>query len=173
MKLAWVALVLIGYTAFAIHRVMPRLPERIPTGFNFQGYPTAWSSPETLWLLLAVQVAVTALLLAVPAIGRRAPKLVSLGRKRLSDYPPEARERILPLLEDMSGWMAVLFCLFFSLLIRDLIRAALNPGERPSLWPLLAFAAGMIGVILYYLRCIHRVGKERILSSASRPVPRG
>ena len=121
--------------------------------------------------MLAVQVAVTALLLAVPAIGRRAPQLVSLGWKRLSDYPPEARERIMPLLEDMCGWMAVLFCLFFTLLIRDLTRAALEPGQSPRLWPVAAFGAGMIVVIVYYLRGINRIGKETILP-ASRPAPR-
>ncbi len=170
MKLGIVALVLIGYTAFAIQRVMPRLPERIPTSFNSQGHPTAWSSPESLWIMLAVQAVVTALILAVPAIGRRAPQLVNLGWKRLSDYPPAARERIMPLLEDMSGWMAVLFSLFFTLLIRELIRAALNPGESPGRWPVPALLVGIGVVAVYYLRQFNRVGKQ-LPAERARPGP--
>ena len=160
MKLGIVALVLVGYTAFAIQRVMPRLPERIPTSFNSHGHPTAWSSPESLWIMLAVQAAVTALILAIPALGRRAPQLVNLGWKRLSDYPPATRERIMPLLEDMCGWMAVLFSLFFALLIRELIRTALNPGESPARWPIAFLLAGMGVITVYYLRQFSRVGKQ-------------
>lgn len=170
MKLGIVAVVLIGYTAFAIQRVMPRLPERIPTSFNSHGLPTAWSSPESLWGMLALQAAVTALILAVPSIGRRAPQLVSLGWKRLSDYPVAARARIMPLLEDMCGWLAVLFSLFFALLIRELIRAALNPGESPAWWPVAAFLAGVGVVTVYYLRQFGRAAKQASTEPA-RPGP--
>jgi uncharacterized membrane protein len=159
MKLGWAALGLIAYTAFVIHRAMPRLPARIPTSFDFQGRPTAGSSPDTLWMMLAIQVAVTALILSVPAIGRRAPQWVNLGWRRLSDYPPAARERIMPLLEEMSGWMAVLFSCFFTVLIRELIRAALGPGKSPSVWPVWFFLAGTAGVTTYYMIRINRTGK--------------
>ena len=172
MKLGWVALILIVYTAFAIHRVMPRLPARIPTSFDFQGRPTAGSSPDTLWLMLGIQIAVTALILSVPAIGRRVPQWVSLGWKRLSDFPPATQKRILPVLEEMCGWMAVLFSLFFTLLIRELIGAALNPGESPSVWPVWLFLAGTGVVTLYYLRRFSRVGRETPPSPSVRPPAR-
>jgi len=170
MKLAWMAGLTIVYTAFAIYRVMPRLPARVPTSFNALGQPTAWSSPDTLWTMLTIQVAVTALILAVPALGRRYPQLVNLGWKRLSDYPPAARERLLPLLEDMCGWMAVLFSLFFTVLIRALIRAGLNPGTSPSVWPVWFFLAGTGVVTVYYLRQFSRAWKASVAANG-RPLP--
>jgi uncharacterized membrane protein len=172
MKLGWAALALIAYTAFVIHRAMPRLPARIPTSFDFQGRPTAGSSPDTLWLMLAIQVAVTALILSVPAIGRRAPQWVNLGWKRLSDYPLAARQRIMPLLEEMSGWMAVLFSSFFTVLIRELLRAALDPGKSPSVWPVWFFLAGTAGITIYYMIQINRAGKEATLLPSGPPPDR-
>ncbi len=160
MKLGWVALGLVAYTAFFIQRVMPQLPQRIPTKFDWQGNATAWSRPDTLWVMLLVQLAGTLLILAIPAIGRRAPQLVNLGRRRLSDFPPEVRPRVMPLLEDMCGWMAVLFGLFFTLLIRELVRAALIPGEKPSPWLVVAFLAGMGVLVVYYLRQFNRIAKQ-------------
>ncbi len=160
MRLAWVAVALVLYTAFLIHRAMPQLPERVPTHFNFQGQPTGWSSPDVLWTMLLAQVVGAGLLLAIPWIGRRAPQLVNLGRRRLSDFPPEARARIMPLLEDMSAWMTVLFCLFFTLLIRGLIRAALDPTQSPSLWLVAGFVAVMGLVVVYYLRQFDHVAQK-------------
>jgi hypothetical protein len=171
MKLGWVAAALLVYTALVIQHVMPRLPNRIPTRFGWHGLPTAWSSPDTLWIMLAAQAAGTLLILAIPFLGRRMPQLVNLGTRRLSDFPPRGRERVMPLLEDMSGWMAALFSLFFTLLIRGLIRAALEAGPGPSMWPVAAFLAGMGAVVFYYLRQFNRIWKEETARGASPRLP--
>ena len=168
MKLAWMAFGLIAYSVFVIQRVMPRLPPLIPTSFNWQGHPTNWSRPEMLWSMLFGQVAGAVLLLAIPYLGRFAPQLVSFGRRKLSDIPPAARRQLMPLLENMCGWMATLFCLFFSMLIRDLIRAALSPGISPSLWPIPAFVASMGVVVVYYLRQFNRVAQQVSAERARR-----
>jgi uncharacterized membrane protein len=168
MRLGWLALALVLYTAFVIYRVMPQLPERIPTHYNWAGHPTAWGSPDVLWTLLIAQVAGTALILAVPAIGRRAPQLVNLGTRRLSDFPPAAREHIMPLLGDMCGWLAVLYCFLFSLLIRDMIRAGFNPRESPSFWIVWAFLAATTVVVVYYLRRFYRIARQVASEEALR-----
>ncbi len=143
---------LAAYTFVSIRSAMPELPERIPTQFNWQGEPTGWGSPNTLWVLLAFQVFGSVLMLAIPAIGRRAPQLVNLGFHRLSNYSPEARERILPLLRDMSGYLAVLYGFLFVFITREIICAALVPETHPSLWPVGAFVAATLGLVIYYVR---------------------
>jgi hypothetical protein len=139
---------------------MPLLPESIPTKFNFSGEVTGWEKPDTLWFLLAVQIGASLLILAIPALGRRAPGLVNLGWRRLSDYPPEARARVMPLLRDMCGWMASLFSFLFAAIIRDLIRVGLEAAARPEWWPLPAFLVAMILVLIHYVRRMDRVARE-------------
>ncbi|MGD0922643.1 MAG: DUF1648 domain-containing protein [Terriglobia bacterium] len=155
-----VALALAAYSYFAVRSAMPRLPARIATHFNWSGEPNGWGTPDTLWILLGAQVLGTALILAIPALGRRAPQLVNLGTRRLSDYPPEARERIMPLLEDMCGYLAVLFSLLFTVLIRELIRTALSPGTHPSFWPIGGFLAAIAVLVVYYLWRMNRAAGE-------------
>ena len=160
MPQRFVALVLAAYSFFGIRSAMPRLPARIATHFNWSGEPNGWSSPEALWILLAVQVLGAALILAIPALGRRAPQMINLGTRRLSDYPPEARERIMPVLEDMCGYLAVLYSLLFTLLIRELIRTALVPGARSSPWLAGGFLVATGGLVIYYLWRINRAAKQ-------------
>ena len=150
MKLSAAAAILICYTALVIQRAMPGLPEQIPLRFNLQGKPTGSGDPGTLWLLLAAQALITGLILAIPFIARRAPQWVSLGKKRLSDFPPAARDQIQPLIEGACGWTAVSFALFFAILTRQLIRAAQGPGMSPGFWPIPAFLVGLGAVLSYY-----------------------
>ncbi len=145
---------------------MPRLPERIPTKFDWQGEPTGWGDPNTLWMLLAFQVLGSLLLFTIPAIGRRAPRLVNLGFHRLSDYSPEARERLMPLLRDMSAYLAVLYSLLFAFLTHEIIRAALVPGTRPSLWPVGTFVAATLGLVIYSVRRFDQEAKSDSLSGS-------
>ena len=147
---------LAAYTFISIRSAMPQLPERIPTQFNWQGEPTGWGGPNTLWILLAFQVSGSVLMLAIPAIGRLAPQLVNLGFHRLSDYSAEARERIMPLLRNMSGYLAVLYSFLFAFITHEIIRAALVPGTHPSLWPVGAFVVGTLGLVIYYVRRFDR-----------------
>lgn len=160
MPQKFVALVLAAYSFFAVRSAMPRLPARIATHFNWSGEPNGWSSPDTLWILLAVQVLGAALILAIPALGRRVPQMVNLGTRRLSDFPPEARERIMPLLEDMCGYLAGLYSLLFTVVICGVIRAALVPGTHLNFWYPGAFLAATGGVVVYYLWRINRVAKQ-------------
>ena len=157
---------LAAYTFISIRSAMPQLPERIPTKFDWQGQATGWGGPNTLWMLLAFQVLGSAVILAIPAIGRRAPQLVNLGFHRLSDYSAEVRERIMPLLKDMSGYLAALYSFLFAFLAREIIRAALVPGSHARLWPIGAFVAGTVGLTIYYVR---RFNQEAKLDSSSGP----
>jgi uncharacterized membrane protein len=154
-----VTLGLAFYSFFLIKTSIPRLPARIPTHFNGSGEANGWGSPDTLWLVLVVQVLTCALLLAMPLLGRRYPGSVSLGTRKLSDFTPEQRERILPLLTDMGGYMSVLLGLLFSVLLRETIHAASSSHPHLSAWwELGVFLAGTAAILIYYLSRIFAVG---------------
>lgn len=146
------------YSFLLIQTNLPRLPARIPTHFNAAGEANAWGSPSTLWILLGVQVLVCGLLLAMPWVGLRCPGSVNLGRRRLSDFAPEVRERIMPLFTDMMGYTSVLAGLLFSVLLSEIIQASFSPHPHFSpKWELGFFVAGTLGITLYYLRRIYAV----------------
>jgi uncharacterized membrane protein len=129
-----VTLGLAFYSFFLIETNIPRLPARIPTHFNGAGEANGWGSPDTLWLLLVVQVLTCGLFLAMPLLGRRYPGSVNLGTRKLSDFTPEQRERIMPLLTDMAGYMSVLLGLLFSVLLRETIHAVSSSHPHLSPW---------------------------------------
>jgi len=147
-----VAAALAIYSYFLIQTSLPHLPSRIPTHFNLAGQPDGWGSPHTLWVLLAFQVLVACAILSISIWARRFPQSVHLGTRRLSDYTPEQRERMVPLLDRMAGLMSVATSLFFIYLIREAIRAAsathpqFHQGWAPAL-----FVGGMVGISLYFV----------------------
>ena len=54
------------YSFVLIRPSLPRLPERIPMHFNRLGKPDRWDSPDSLWIMLGVQIAFSGLILTVP-----------------------------------------------------------------------------------------------------------
>ena len=150
MKLRTAAAILILYTTVVIQRAMPDLPERIPTRFDIHGHPASVSRPETLWLFLAAQALIVGLFLAVPYLARYFPQWVSLGKKRLSDFVPNLRDQILLLIDEACGWMAVGFALFMTILIRQMIRAAMDPRLGPSIWLIPLFLVALAAVLGVY-----------------------
>jgi uncharacterized membrane protein len=155
-----VAAALALYSAFLIQTSLPHLPSRIPVHFNGAGQPNGWGSPHTLWVLLGFQVLVTGLMLSMSAWGCRFPGSVHLGTRRLSDFTPEQRERLWPLLDQMAGWMGVATSLLFVYLIRESIRAAESPKPQfYSGWVPLVFVGGMVGLAVYYVWRINRVAR--------------
>jgi uncharacterized membrane protein len=149
------------YSFFLIKTNIPCLPARIPTHFNAAGEADGWGSPDTLWILLVVQVLICGFFLAVPLLGRRFPGSVNVGTRRLSDFTPAQQERIMPLLSDMMGYMSVLLGLLFSVLLRETIHAA--SSSHPHLspwWELGLFLAGTAATLIYYFSRIFAVAHE-------------
>lgn len=156
-----VAAALALYSYLLIETSQPQLPSRIPTHFNFAGKPDRWGSPHVLWILLGIQVLIAVLMLSIPILGRKFPGTVHLGTRRLSDYTPEQREVVMPLLEQMAGVMSVATSLFFVYLIREMIAAAEQPRSNAYMgWAAVLFAATLIGLSLFYSRRMNRVAKS-------------
>ena len=149
------------YSLFLIKTNIPRLPARIPTHFNAAGEADGWGSPDTLWFLLLVQVLTGGLFLVVPLLARRFPGTVNVGFRKLSDFAPAQRERIMPFLTDMMGYMSVLLSLLFCILLRETIHAASSshPHFAPW-WEFGLFLAGTAATLIYYLRRINAAADE-------------
>jgi uncharacterized membrane protein len=155
------SVVLIAYSFFLIQTSLPRLPSRIPTHFDLEGKPNGWSDPHTLWFLLAIQALVTGVMLVIPYVARRAPSLVNLGFHKLSDYPPEAQQRVMPMVYDMSGIMGLLSSFLFTVLIRDIVHIAMTPGTRQNAWIVWFYIVSLLLVVIFYVVRINReAGKD-------------
>jgi uncharacterized membrane protein len=154
----FVAAALALYSFFMIQTSLPHLPSRIPVHFNLAGQPDGWGSPHTLWVLLGFQVLVAGVMLSMSIWGRRFPQAVHLGTQRLSDFTPEQRERVWPLLDQMAGWMSIATSLFFVYIIREATRAAgsANPRFHQG-WAPVMFVGVMVGLAAYY---VWRINKE-------------
>jgi len=160
-----VSLAMVLYSYFLVRTSLPELPQRIPTHFNAAGEPNGWGSPDTLWTLLGVQILVSVIFLGVPYLGQRFPQTVNLGLRRLSDYTPEQRLRILPLLHDWMGYMSILANLFFVAMLHDFIHATEQPHPRLHIgWPLGFLLGSTLCLTVYYLRRINRATKETGMS---------
>jgi uncharacterized membrane protein len=149
------------YSFFLIKTNIPRLPARIPTHFNAAGEADGWGSPDTLWFLLLVQALTSGLFLVAPLLGQRFPGMVNVGFRKLSDFAPGQRERIMLLFTDMMGYMSVLLSLLFCILLRETIHAALSshPHFAPW-WELGLFLASTAVTVIYYLSRIFAVANE-------------
>ena len=156
-----VSALLVAYSYFQIRTNLPHLPARIPTHFNGSGAADGWGSPDTLWFLLGVQVLTWGVFVVVPYLGQRFPGMVHLGTRRLSDYSPAQRARILPLLNDMTGCMCIVMNLFFVWMLKGMINAAKQPIPHIQVFgPLALLIGGMLGITLYYLARFRRAAQS-------------
>jgi uncharacterized membrane protein len=160
------AALLVIYSTLVIQRAMPDLPERIPTRFDIHGHPLSVSRPETIWLFLAAQALLVGLFLALPYLARRSPRWISLGQKRLNDFPAPLRNQILEIIEGACGWLAVAFAFFMALLIRGIIRAALEMRTGPSLGLILAFLGGLLAILGISVWKYLQVGRRAVPATA-------
>ena len=162
--------ILILYTSVVIQRAMPDLPELIPIRFDIHGHPASASRPEALWLFLAAQALIVGVFLALPYFVRRAPHLITLSGKRLSDFVPNLREQIQGLIEGACGWMAVGIGLFMAILIRQIIRAAMDPRQGPSIWLIPVFLVVLTAVLGVYVWRYIQLERHSVPVAAPRGV---
>jgi uncharacterized membrane protein len=152
-----ISVLLMAYSYFLIRTNLPHLPARIPTHFNAAGAADGWGSPDTLWILLGVQILSNLVFLLVPFLSRRYPGLVHLGTRNLSDYTPAQRTRILPLLSEMTALMGVVMNLFFSWVLNQIIKAVTQPIPHIAIvGPMVLLIGGSLVLTFYYLARIRR-----------------
>ncbi|MGO8814466.1 MAG: DUF1648 domain-containing protein [Terriglobia bacterium] len=156
-----ISLILLAYSYFVIQSNLSKLPARMPTHFNAAGVADGWGSPDILWVLFGAQVLTCVIFLIVPYIGQRFPGTIHFGSRRINDFPPAQRAKVIPLLNDMAEYMSIVMNLFFILLLQEIIQAATQPIPRiHPLLPLVLLVGGMLGVMVYYLRRIGHLAKN-------------
>jgi uncharacterized membrane protein len=161
-----ISLVMVIYSYFLIRTNLPKLPRSIPTHFNAAGVADGWGSPDTLWVLLGAQALTCAVFLMVPYLGQRNPGAVHFGSRRLSEFPPAQRVRMVAMLNDMAGYMSVVMNLFFVFTLHEIIQAATQAHPHiHMLWPLALLMGGMFGITLYYLGRFRRAAKGDVDAS--------
>jgi uncharacterized membrane protein len=155
-----ISLVMVVYSYFLIQTNIPKLPRLIPTHFNAAGVANGWGNPDTLWFLLGAQALTCAVFLIVPFIGQRFPGAVHFGTRRLSDFPPAQRARVLPMLNNMAGYLAIAMNLFFVVMLQRIIQAAAQPiPHLEIIWPMVLLLGSTMGIVLYYVREFGRAAK--------------
>ena len=128
-----------------------RLPDRIPTHFDFAGQPNGWGSPAMLWLFPAVAVGIYLLM------------TVMVRFPNTFNYPvqvtAENRLRLEALSIRLVAWMkAEILCLFAW--IQWMIIADARQGHD-SLSPVLvpAFIVVIFATIGWHIVAMHRAAK--------------
>ena len=151
-----IATALAVYSFVAVQTNIASLPARVPTHFDAAGETNGWGSPSVLWLLFLVQVFICGGFFLLPLLSRRFPASVHFGARKLSDFTPEQREQVLPLLAEMMGTLSVPVSLLFSYLIHEMIRVASAPHpELPLWWAMGIFLTSNAAILIYYLRRIN------------------
>jgi uncharacterized membrane protein len=156
-----ISLVLVIYSYFLIKTNLPNLPRIIPTHFNGAGVANGWGSPDTLWVLLGAQALTCGMFLVMPYFSQRYPKLVHFGRRKLSEFSPGQRARMLTILNDMAGYSNILLNVFWVFMLMEILRASAQPIPRiHPLFPMVLLVGGMMGIMVYYMAQFRRVAKE-------------
>ena len=155
-----ISVVLLVYLSLVTRMTIPTLPQRIPTHFNAAGAADGWGSPDIFWLLLGAQALCTVIFLGVPLLGQLFPGAIHFGRRRLGDFPPAQRPRIMALLTDMSAYMSIVMNVFFVLMLHEIIQAAREPiPHLHPLFPLGLILGGMVVITVYYFWRINAAAK--------------
>jgi uncharacterized membrane protein len=156
-----ISIMLVVYSFFLVRTTLSSLPSRIPMHFNSAGVVNGWGTPGDLWLLVGAQALICAIFILVPYLGQLMPDAIHLGTKRLSDFPIEARPRVLALFSNMGAWINAVMNLFFVDILRQVIQAArqTNPQITPIL-PLVVMTACLAAIVIYYLFQFNSAGKD-------------
>ena len=156
-----ISLLMLIYSFFLIQISIPKLPPRIPTHFNAAGVADGWGGPNNLWALLGAQALVCVVFLVVPYIGQRFPSTVHIGARRLSDFPPAQRSRMLQMLTDMGACLSIVVNAFFCYALHEVIQAAAQPIPHfDPRWPLGLLVGSALSIILYYLVRFRRAAQD-------------
>ncbi len=155
--LAYLAVVatLIGVIAL----LLPGLPERIATKFDFSGNPTAWMTHRGFVVTTGVLVAVfTVMFLGAGLLTRVPDRLINLPHK---DHwlAPQRRAGALGYIVAWVRWLTVMALGIVTMVLGLALRANLSqPPRMPTtaVWLILAIVAVTLGMIVLLVRRFRR-----------------
>lgn len=157
-------LILLFLIGSFIYSWYPRLPERIPTRFDFAGNPDGWSGREAFFALAAVPFVMTlvfyVLIRFLPRMARN-PRRVNIPHKEEFFKLPEEKQRIYwDLLREFFAGLTAALNLLWYVLIRGTVSIAAGETGLLSMRDMLpAFAAMGLILIIYLWRLMRTPGK--------------
>jgi uncharacterized membrane protein len=157
--LAAVSLIAFGVLFWVTGRALygpDRLPDKIPTHFDFAGHPNAWGSTATLILLPAIAV--------VLYVGISVTQMFPSAYNYPVRVTPQNRPRLQALAIAMIDWLKTELVCLFAWIQWSTIAAARGrqSGLSPALMPVSILAIfGSIGWHFVAMRRAARDGSER------------
>jgi hypothetical protein len=155
------AVAVVLYSVWEVKSVLPEiakasLPRLVASGIAVD-----------VCVLLIVEIPLIGLLLLTPLIARSFPEAIHFGTTTFADYTPKQRERIMPLVDKMTGLLSLVVSLFFGYRIHvRLHSASTDPGALQHVgWWLAGFIISSALVVIYYLQ---RISEE---ADAAGPSP--
>lgn len=147
-----------------IHSWYPRLPERIPSHFDFAGNPDRWIGREGFFALAAIPFVMTlvfyVLIRLMPRISRD-PRRINIPHKEAFFRLPEDKQQIYwELLQEFFAGLAAALNLLWYFLLRSTVRIAVGETAMLSFNDLLpAIMAVVLIMIIYFWRLMTMPGK--------------
>jgi len=145
--------VLAGMVWMAWHALLGpnRLPNRIPTHFNFSGQPDGWGSPSFL------------IMFPIAAVGLYLLLSVVVRFPEAFNYPVRVTEENRPRLEaltlEMIAWMKMEMIWLFAWIQWTILNAA-QKGNGPSLALLPVFVVALFGTIAWFFVAMRRAAQS-------------
>jgi len=159
MLLRLLTAAMIVYSYYEVKTGLPLLTASIPT-HQGRTMPVADVIGTNLWVNLGLAILMSALVLAVPFVGRVFPGAVHFGSRRLSDYNLVERERVMPVLRRMTGLLALLVSACFAVRNHLWLQSAATQGSvlspdwlRREVVTEIEFIVGLLagfGVLTFY-----------------------
>jgi uncharacterized membrane protein len=148
-----VLLALLTYTVYAGYS---KLPERIPTHFNFSGQPDRWGSRSSFLVLAAVAWGMTilfyVLIKSLPQMGRNPRTLNIPHKEEFLKLPAEKQMAYWALLAEFLAGLVAAINLLFYFIIRGILRIATGETSLLSFTEILPAIVVLGLVMLVYFR---------------------
>lgn len=144
----------------------PRLPERVPMHFDWDGTPNRWDSKESWWVLPVIGTLIPLLLvfLGGPVVRRAAVKPDGINVPKPQVFgalTPAARARVLRPTRVFLSVTAVVIAETFRRALDATGRAAISPDGRLESFPFWIVAVGLpVGAIVLPLVTRRRLSAE-------------
>lgn len=155
-RVVWIAyLALLAALVAAVATLLPGLPERIATRFDFSGNPTGWHSHREFVVIVGVLAALFSVVFVGAGLLARLPDaMINLPRKAYW-LAPERRAETLAYIVGWTRWFMVIGLGLIVMVIALALQANLaRPPHMPSLsnWLLLAYVGVTVVTVLVLVR---------------------
>ena len=167
------ALLFMVLMAVSLMEAWPRLPDRLPLHFSFDGTPDGGGSKTEILIVVGVVILATLPMLAGgwwKKLMRRNPRWINMPRKaEILALSAEKQALYWELMVEFMAAMGAAMSLLFLLLIRGILAVVLNNLDHLPWWALWPGMGGLALVMLTYIPRMIRMPVKWIARGDGRP----